>query len=485
MNGEEGVSLNLGTEARPLRVAIIGAGPAGFFTTDALLKTPDLACEIDLFNRLPTPYGLVREGVAPDHPSIKRVTGKFDRILEDPAVRFFGNVTFGEDVSLNDLRGIYDQIVYAVGAQSDRRLGIPGEDLAGSCPATSFVGWYNGHPDYRDLEFDLSCGRAVVIGNGNVAVDVARILVTDPEELAATDIADYALAALRESRVREVVMLGRRGPVQAKFTSVELKELGKLAGVDVIVDPAELELDEASAAALEDARVAKKNLAILEEFAAREPTGAPRRLVLRFLTSPAEVLGEGGRVCGLRTERNRLAPQPGGYLQAEGTGRFEEMEAGLVLRSVGYRGVPLPDVPFEERRGTIPNESGRVTREPEGEVIPGEYVVGWAKRGPSGIIGTNKPDAAATVQAMVEDAAAGVLAGGQDGATDDGSPPGGAPRAHGPDAILALLAERKPDYVAYEDWKVLDAEERARGERVGRPRVKVTRVAEMLEILGK
>ncbi|HEY3230694.1 MAG TPA: FAD-dependent oxidoreductase, partial [Roseiflexaceae bacterium] len=383
----------LGTAARPARIAIIGAGPAGFYAAEALLKQPNLACTIDFFNRFPTPFGLVREGVAPDHQSIKAVTRIYDRIAADRRVRYFGNVTFGTDIRHEDLKPLYDQIVYAVGAQADRRMGIPGEDLAGSFPATAFVGWYNGHPDYRDLTFDLSHERAIVVGNGNVAMDVTRILITDPDELAKTDIADHALAQLRESEVREVVMLGRRGPAQAAFTTAELKEFGELAGVRVIVDPADLELDEHSAESLADDKIAAKNVEILRNYAARTNWAGERTIRMCFLVSPVEILGENGQVVAVRIERNRLVMDENGGLRAKGTGIFETIEAGMVLRSVGYRGVPLPGVPFDEASYTITNIAGRVVHSTSGDPIPGEYVVGWAKRGPSGVIGTNKPDA--------------------------------------------------------------------------------------------
>jgi ferredoxin--NADP+ reductase len=445
-------------------VAIVGAGPAGFFTAEALLKEPDLVCAIDLFDRLPTPFGLVRDGVAPDHPSIKKVTAKFERIAANPSVRFFGNVTFGRDLEREDLRRRYDQIVYAVGAPADRRLGIPGEDLSGSWPATSFVAWYNGHPDFADLEFDLSPDRALVVGNGNVAVDVARILVRSPEELARTDMADHAVAALRESRVREVVMIGRRGPAQAKFTSAELKELGRLEGVDVVVDPADLDLDPDSAAALSASRGALRNYEILTELAARPTTGADRTLVLRFLTSPVELLGDVS-VSSVRLERNRLVSGRDGYQRAQGTGELETVDAGLVLRSVGYRGSPLPDVPFDERRAVIPNEAGRVTRGPGGEPVAGEYATGWIKRGPTGIIGTNKPDAVETVRSMLEDLR-------ELPPLEEGIP-----------AVEELLSARGVPYVSRDEWQILDEAERRRGEEEERPRVKFVRVDEMLRVI--
>jgi len=448
---------------------VVGAGPAGFFTVEALLKS-DLVCSVDLFDRLPTPYGLVREGVAPDHPSIKKVTAKFDRIAAAPGVRYFGNVTFGSDIDRHDLLRHYHQVVYAVGAESDRRLGIPGEDLPGSHPATEFVAWYNGHPDFTEREFDLSHERAVVVGNGNVAVDVARILVTDPSELGLTDIADHALDALRDSRVREVVMLGRRGPAQGKFTSVELKELGRLAGVHVQVDAADLELDADSSAAAESDRVATRNLEILRELAGRRPVAGARRLVLRFLASPVEILETDGRVGGLQVERNRLVAGEGGYMRSEGTGAVDELAAGLVLRSVGYRGVPLPDVPFDDRRHLIPNRLGRVTDGPGGPVLPGEFVAGWIKRGPSGIIGTNKPDAVETVTCMEEDVAEGRML---------------EPDRSEPAAVSELLESRGVRFVSFDDWRRLDEFETAEGARQGRPRVKVVRIERMLEIMER
>ncbi len=457
-----------GSEVRPLRVAIVGAGPAGLYTAEALCKREGLAVSIDVFDRWPTPYGLVREGVAPDHQSIKGVIRVLERVLDDPRVRFFGNVEVGRDLTREDLHRHFDQVVFATGAQTDRRMEIPGEDLAGSWPATDFVRWYNGQPGCADLRFDLSVERAVVVGNGNVAVDVARILLTDPAVLARSDIADHALEALRASRVREVVMVGRRGPAQAKFTSVELKELGRLEGVDPVLDPAELELDADSAAEGKDRRVAR-NLEILSELAARAPTGAPRRLVFRFLASPVELLGKDGRVRSVRLERNRLVKRPGGPIAAEGTGERETLDAGLVLRSVGYRGVPLPGVPFDERRGVIPNRGGRVLAAPGGEIVAGEYVTGWIKRGPSGIIGTNKACGAETAAAMVEDA----------GRLGEEIP------ARDPAALDDLLSRRAPAHVTWEDWRRLDAEEVARGAAKDRPRVKVVRVEEMLRIMGK
>jgi ferredoxin--NADP+ reductase len=449
-------------------VAVVGAGPAGFFSADSLLKREGLNVSVDLVNRFPTPFGLVRDGVAPDHQKIKSVTRSFERTASDPRVRYFGNVTFGVDVSREDLRAHYDQIVYAVGAPSDRRMGIPGEDLAGSLPATAFVAWYNGHPEFVDLAPDLSVRRVVVVGNGNVAVDVTRILVRPVADLETTDIADHALRALRSSRVEEVVVLGRRGPVQAAFTTPELRELGELGGVDVEVDPRDLDLDPESAAALEGNQTATRNLERLRDFAAREPRSGHRRIVLRFLTSPVEVLSDGsGRVKGVRIEKNELVRRQDGTMRPRGTGEYETLECGMILRSVGYRCVPLAGVPFDEVRGVIANSGGRVTEGPQGPIALGEYVVGWAKRGPSGVIGTNKADAADTVDRMVEDLA-------------EVRPVSG--DAWRPEAAEALLRSRVSSLVDWEGWQRLDREERMRGEAQGRPRDKICRVEEMISV---
>ena len=466
--------------ARAARVAIVGAGPAGFFAAEALLKSGDPVA-IDLINRLPAPYGLVRDGVAPDHQAIKSVARVFAKILARDEVRYFGNVTLGEDITVDDLRVRYDLIVYAVGAQSDRRLGIPGEDLDGSHAAFHFVAWYNAHPDFRDADFDLGCEDVVVIGNGNVAIDVARIMVLSRDKLATTDIADHALADLRRSRVRRVTLLGRRGPAQASFTNPELREFGRLEGVSAVADGPELDLDAASEAAIEDDAVKTRNMATLRGYAERAASDGDRVVRFRFLVSPVEVLGEGGRVTGVRIERNRLVAGEDGYMRAVGTGETEVVPCGMVVRSVGYRGAPVPGVPFDEGRGIVPNEGGRVVA--GGEVVPGEYVVGWAKRGPSGVIGTNKADAAATVALMRDDFAAGVVAGGG-GEPGRGRGARRAPRVPGANCadLADVLRERGVRWVDEAGWGRLDAHETQRGKAQSRPRVKLCSVAEMLEV---
>jgi ferredoxin--NADP+ reductase len=449
----------------PLRVAIVGSGPAGAYAAGQLLSAKDHEVEVDVFERLATPWGLVRAGVAPDHPNIKAVTRVYEKTAAKDGFRFFGNVEVGRDVSVEELREHYHAIVYAFGAAGDRRLGIPGEDLANSHSATEFVAWYNGHPDFCDHEFDLSAETAVVVGNGNVALDVARMLALPREDLAATDVADHALEALADSAIREVVVLGRRGPAQAAFTTPELIELSELAHADVIVDPGDCELDPASARMVEEADLAtKKKVEVLKGYAAAEPQGRERRIVLRFFASPLEILGS-DRVEGVRIARTELVEEDGRQ-RAVMTGEEETIPAQLVFRSVGYRGLPLPGVPFDERSATIPNDAGRVLDAPGGAQRPGEYVSGWIKRGPSGIIGTNKKDSQETVSSLLEDAGAGRLP----------DPP-----IADPEAIEALLAQRAPDHVRYDGWQAIDAAEQAAGEPHGRPRVKLTRTEQLLE----
>ncbi len=449
----------------PVRIAVVGAGPAGFYAAGHLLKDSGGQIEVDMLERLPTPWGLVRSGVAPDHPKIKSVTRVYEKTAAHPRFRYFGNVQLGVHVSREELLSHYHAIVYATGSPADRPLGIPGEELPGSWAATDFVGWYNGHPDHPHLQFDLTRERAVVIGNGNVALDVARMLVLSHEELARTDVADHALHALRHSAVREVVVLGRRGPAQAAFTNPELLELGELAGADVVVDPAELE----RALAVPDPaidRISEGNVRILRQFAERPPRGEPRRVVLRFLLSPVELLpDEQGHVGAVRMVRNQLVATPDGGLRAQAIEEYETIPAGLVFRAIGYRGVALPGVPFDERSGVIRNERGRVLGS-EGP-LAGEYAVGWIKRGPTGVIGTNKKDAQETVDAILEDISSRLLP---------------APPAPNPEELLETLGARQPELVTYAGWSEIDRHERSLGEPAGRPRVKLTRIEEMLRV---
>jgi ferredoxin--NADP+ reductase len=428
-----------------MRVAVVGSGPAGFYAAGALLAA-DPPAEVDMIERLPTPWGLVRLGVAPDHPKLKTVSRAFERIADLPGFRFLGNVEVGRDLTHEDLVRLYDAVIYAVGAQTDRRLGIPGEDLPGSWPATEFVAWYNGHPDFQQLELDLNVERAVVVGVGNVALDIARMLALTREELAPTDTTDAAIEAIVSSSLEEIVVVGRRGPAQAAFTTPELQEMGELTGADVIVDAADLEGAEPTDTNSE------RNLAVLRDFAAREPEGKPRRVVFRFFRSPVAILGD-EKVEGIELVRNELDENA----RAVATDETETLECGLVFRSVGYRGVELPGVPFDDRSGTIPNESGRIE--------PGVYCAGWIKRGPTGVIGTNKKDATETVELLLADAAAGKL-------------------EVKPDATAAavdkLLVERGVRVVEYAGWTAIDEVERAAGEKGGRPRVKLCSWDELL-----
>ncbi|MDE3190833.1 MAG: FAD-dependent oxidoreductase [Acidobacteriota bacterium] len=419
----------------PLRVAVVGSGPAGFYAAGALLGG-ETAVEVDMLERLPTPWGLVRLGVAPDHPKLKTVSRAFERIAERPGFRFLGNVEVGRHLEHDDLLRLYDAVVYAVGAQADRRLGIPGEDLPGSWPATEFVAWYNGHPDHQHLHFDLAVERAVVIGVGNVALDVARMLALTPEELGPTDTADAAIAAICGAGLKEIVVVGRRGPAQAAFTTPELAELGELAGADVVVDPADLD------GAVGTDTNSERNVEVLREFAARTPSGKPKRVVLTFFASPVAIHGA-GRVEAVELVRNELDAEG----RAVPTDERRILSCGLVFRSVGYRGVPIPGVPFDDRSGTIPNEGGRVA--------PGVYVAGWIKRGPTGVIGTNKKDATETAELLLADLA--------------DAPRKGATAAE----VDALLDERGVRRVLYAGWQSIDEIERGAGEKQGRPRVKL------------
>lgn len=450
----------LGTAESPLRVAIVGAGPSGFYAAAHLLKNkqqPDLGVEVDLFDKLETPFGLVRAGVAPDHPKIKSVTRVYDKVAADPRFRFYGGVELGNHITREELLDHYHAVIYTVGTPTDRKLWIDGEELDGSHPATTFVAWYNGHPDASALRFDLSAKRAVVVGNGNVAIDVARMLLLTREELAGTDTADHAIDAIADAGVSEVVILGRRGPVQAAFTNPELLELGEMDDVDVIVDPADLELDEHSLAALDQAGEAtpRKNIAILRDYAARPRSGASKRIVLRFFVSPKQIEGD-GKVERIVLEKNELVAS-GGALRAQGTGETETLETGLVFRAVGYKGIELEGIPFDERSGLIRNEHGRVTDD-AGNHLHGEYTAGWVKRGPSGVIGTNKKCAVETVDQLVNDLTTKHLA---------------QPSDPDPARIDALVKSRQPDVITWAGWNAIDAVETAAGEPLGRPRVKL------------
>jgi ferredoxin/flavodoxin---NADP+ reductase len=451
---------------RPYYVAIVGSGPSGYFAAASLLKLADTAdaidVHVDMLEMLPTPWGLVRSGVAPDHPKIKSISAQFEKTAGHPRFRFFGNVAVGEHVQARELAERYDAVIYAVGAQSDKPLRIPGEELPGSVAAVELVGWYNAHPLFQQMAPDLSGSRAIVVGVGNVALDVARILVTDPDELRSTDIADHALEVLDPRGVEEVVIVGRRGPLQATFTTLELRELGDmkgLEGVDVIVDPADLAdiSDEDAEAA---GKVVKQNLKVLRNYAERQPRPGNRRIVFKFRTSPIEIRGE-GRVEEVVLGHNELVTDESGRVVAKDTGARDVMPAQLVVRAVGYRGVPTPGLPFDDKTGTIPHTDGRI------EGSSNEYVVGWIKRGPTGVIGSNKKDSQHTVDTLTADLAGATLA----------------DRGHGyADELADWLASRQPRLVTEQHWQLINHHERAVGESQGRPRVKLPSLEDLLRI---
>lgn len=437
-----------------LRVAVVGSGPAGVYAAAALVAHGEV--EVDVLDRLPSPFGLVRYGVAPDHPKIQSISRALAKVLENPAVRFLGNVEVGSQVSLLDLHRHYDALLFAHGASVDRRLGIPGEDLPGSVSATEFVSWYCGHPDVDPDRFSLQARSVAVVGMGNVALDVTRLLAKAADELHTTDLPEHVLDALHASRVQDVHLVGRRGPLQARFTTKELREIGEIADADVLVDPRELEITAAGERLVETEPVLRRNLEVLRSWAGRAPEGRPRTVRLHFLRRPVEVLGE-DRVAGLLLERTVVDDEG----RATGTGEMSVLDAELVLRSVGYRGVPVPGLPFDETAGVVPNAAGRVLR--AGEVVPAEYVAGWIKRGPTGVIGTNKSDAQESVAALLEDAPA-------------------LPRApvRDPDAVLALFTERGVDVVTWQGWQAIELAEARLGRELGRERSRIVSRADLL-----
>ena len=455
----------LGSAERPLRAAIAGSGSAGFYAVAALFSAP-INARADVFERLPTPYGLVRAAVAPDHPNTRTVIKVFDKLAGRDEFSFLGNVQVGRDISVNELREHYDVVIFATGAEAPADLGIPGEDLFGSHAADEFALWYNGHPDFRESRFDFSHETAVVIGQGNVATDVVRMLIQPPEVLKSTDITQYALDALAESRVRDIHLVGRRGPAQARFTTQEIQELGELPDCDVVLDPADLILDPASQAELDNPKNvnSKRNMAVFEEFAKRPASSERKRLYIRFLHSPIRIQGQ-DRVESIVFEKNRLEGEPF-HLKARGTWEMETLKCGLVFRAVGHRGVPIPGVPFDEAHGVFPNQAGRILH--QGKPVPGLYAVGWIKRGPTGLIGTNKADGIETVDSILADLSE-------------------IPPCPEPDSapIHALLSSRNIRVVSYEDWRQIDAAEIARGEAKGKLREKFTTFDALLDAARK
>jgi ferredoxin/flavodoxin---NADP+ reductase len=451
-----------------LHVAIIGAGPAGFYAVEELLKQTDLQVTVDLFDRLPTPYGLVRSGVAPDHQKLKAVTRQYEKIAQRAGFRFFGNVSFGKDLTLDEMLAHYHYVLFSTGAESDRRMGIPGEDLLGSFPATIFVAWYNGHPDYTHLQFDLSSVESVaVVGNGNVAVDVARVLARGVDELAVTDIAEHAVEVLRQSAIKNIYMLGRRGPAQAAFTNPELRELAELAGVDLVVRPQDLVLDPLSEEFLahQSEPMPQRNIETLTKQIAKGEGTQGRKLRLYFLVSPVEMLGT-DRVEGVRIEQNVLVKDEQGNLKARGTGEYQDLPCQMIFRSIGYKGHRLAGVPFDERAGVIPNSDGRVIDLVSGNPVPRLYVAGWIKRGPTGVIGTNKADANATIATMLADVQQGIVASEVNADAE---------------AIPMLLANKQVPYVTFAGWQRIDQHELLRGKTQGKVRNKLVTIDELLK----
>ncbi|MFL2651158.1 MAG: FAD-dependent oxidoreductase [Anaerolineales bacterium] len=460
-------------DTHPLQVAIIGAGPAGFYSADQLFKEFGDRVQVDMYDRLPTPFGLVRYGVAPDHLKIKSVTKLYERIANKPGYRFWGNVEFGKHIDLGDLRAHYNCIIFAYGASDSRRLGIPGENLQGSHAATDFVAWYNGHPDYSDCTFDLSVNTAVVVGVGNVAVDVARVLCLTEEELLESDIADYALDALLKSKVKEVILLGRRGPAQAAFTNPEAKELGNLlgAGIHVIEQEAELDILSREDLGLAGDKITVRKVEIIQNFAERKYNNKAKVIRMRFLTSPIEMYNNGAdKVSGMRLVKNEIYRDEKGSLKARPTDVYEDIDTGLVFRSVGYLGSAVPGIPFDSKSGIICNSQGRIFDPKTQEFLIGLYTSGWIKRGPTGVIGTNKEDSIESINCLIEDVKSGKML---------------MPTNKSSSKVEEIVRSRQPDLFTFDDWKRIDNMEIANGDLARRPRVKFTSTSSMLKVLGR
>lgn len=458
--------MTLGTNERPLRVAIVGAGPSGFYAADALFRS-DLTIKVDFFDRLPTPFGLLRGGVAPDHQQMKTVGKYYERVVAKNAdnISFFGNVQVGKDITIDELKAHYDAIVLSYGAETDKKLGIEGEDLERSYTATAFVGWYNGHPDYRDLDFDLQQEKVAIIGQGNVAIDVTRILTKTVKELSDSDIAQHALDKLASSGIKEVHLIGRRGPVQSAFTKLEIQELGELEDCDIVVKKEDIALSPADEEELNlpENTKARKNYDVLKELSEKPLEGKSKKIIVRFFESPTKINGTTA-VESLSLETNQLTGEPGKQ-KAVGTGKITDLDCTMIFRSVGYRGLPLPGVPFNTSWGVVPNDKGRVVDE-NGTPVRPLYTAGWIKRGPSGVLGTNKPDSTETIQSLFEDI--------------DALTPCATPST---DSVTQLLESRNVRYVTYADWQKIDEKEVENGQKVGKPREKFTRTDDILAFL--
>jgi ferredoxin--NADP+ reductase len=461
------IKYSLGSKERPLRVAIVGAGPAGFYAAETLLKENSIIAEVDLFDRLPTPYGLVRGGVAPDHQNIKAITRIFERIAALPRFHFFGNVELGKHFSLEELQYYYDQVLLAVGCPIDRQLEISGENLHGSHSATSLVGWYNSHPDFCHEKFDFSSVEKVaVIGIGNVALDVVRILMQEPEKLACSDIFDNALTALKNSNIREVYLIGRRGPAQAAFTLKEIEELAELETAELTFETNEIKaVDLSTDPKFNDGAI--KNMKYMRDRLKQPSIEKQKYIRIRFLLSPVEILGENGKIKAIKLEKNHIMEDEYGNLQAKGTGQFEILPIDMVFRSIGYRGIPLPDIPFDKMRGIIPNQDGRVINLTN-KIMEGVYVTGWAKRGPSGLIGTNRRDSIAVAQLMIADSAKR-----QEHLCEQKTS----------QAAHRWVSIQQPNYVSFNNWLTLNKIELERGNKKGKIRDKFDTIIEMQSCL--
>lgn len=453
-------------QTRPLRVAIVGAGPAGIYAADALMKSDtaqDPGVSIDLFERMPAPFGLIRYGVAPDHPRIKGIVTALHKVLDKPQIRLLGNLDYGTDFNLDDLQRFYDAVIFSTGANADRALHIPGIDLEGSYGAADFVSWYDGHPDVP-REWPLDAEKVAVLGVGNVALDVARVLAKTGDELLPTEIPPNVYEGLKKKKATEVHVFGRRGPAQAKFTPLELRELDHSPTIEVIVDPADIDYDEASEAARRNSKQVDMVANTLQDWAIRDVGDRPHKLFLHFFESPHEILGEDGKVVGLRTERTELD----GTGNVRGTGKFNDWDVQAVYRAVGYLSQNIAKLPFDDQAGTVPNEAGRViaddTAEGHDRFMPYTYVTGWIKRGPVGLIGHTKGDANETVANLLEDHAAGRL---------------NTPGEPDPDAVVKFIEEKELPYTTWQGWYRLDAYERSLGETEGRERVKVVEREDM------
>ena len=440
------------------KVAIIGSGPSAFYAAQALFKS-EMLIKVDMFEKLPTPFGLLRAGVAPDHQQMKTISKSYEKIAANENYRFFGNVTIGSDIKISQLESFYHAIIIATGTENDRKMNITGETIKGSHTATEFVAWYNGHPNYQDRTFDLSGENAIIIGQGNVAVDVTRILAKSTEELKETDITDTALEKLKESKIKKIYMVGRRGPAQAAFTELELKELGNIENVTVLLD--NYDLSEIDKEEIENSNKKRKNINLINEYAKNKDNNSKKVITIQFLSSPVEIIEENSKVKKIKFVKNKLEGTADNQ-KASPTDEFIEIDCDIIFRSIGYQGIKLNGIPFDDKKCVIPNIEGQIISE-TGERIPNLFVTGWIKRGPSGVIGTNRSDSIETVSHCLK-----MLENESKLITND---------------ITEFLEENKLRYITYDQWKVIDRYEIESGEKIGKPREKVTSLKKIFDIL--